>query len=328
MENLKADHQAFQELLDTVQTELSTLEEDVKTTSEEISKVVEKLNEKELTEEDIINKSTEELLGIEVLEGNKRRMEVDGTSYEFEAKETDFEALTEEATDEEILEAIRKYDIPEKDFAKFNKEERLALVNYFREQEALYAEMDRINKEYQEKIEKINRQYEEVLIDGSKEDTIKLLKEKKALYLEYNKKSAAFQIDKLIEEIENSINLNPIKKSVKKIKNHKKIVENFDKDLQNANKKFYSKLKKNRNSKFIYRENLHEELMKRFDLSEFNAKLFVYLFYGFAHTEKIISQNSVFINEVIKNICTSTLTGQDKETFVQSILEINAIVCE
>lgn len=328
MENLKADHQAFQELLDTVQTELSTLEEDVKTTSEEISKVVEKLNEKELTEEDIINKSTEELLGIEVLEGNKRSMEVDGTSYEFEAKETDFEALTEEATDEEILEAIRKYDIPEKDFAKFNKEERLALVNYFREQEALYAEMDRINKEYQEKIEKINRQYEEVLIGGSKEDTIKLLKEKKALYLEYNKKSAAFQIDKLIEEIENSINLNPIKKSVKKIKNHKKIVENFDKDLQNANKKFYSKLKKNRNSKFIYRENLHEELMKRFDLSEFNAKLFVYLFYGFAHTEKIISQNSVFINEVIKNICTSTLTGQDKETFVQSILEINAIVCE
>lgn len=328
MENLKADHQAFQELLDTVQTELSTLEEDVKATSEEISKVVEKLNEKELTEEDIINKSTEELLDIEVLEGNKRRMEVDGTSYEFEAKETDFEALTEEATDEEILEAIRKYDIPEKDFAKFNKEERLALVNYFREQEALYAELDRINKEYQEKIEKINRQYEEVLIDGSKEDTIKLLKEKKALYLEYNKKSAAFQIDKLIEEIENSINLNPIKKSVKKIKNHKKIVENFDKDLQNANKKFYSKLKKNRNSKFIYRENLHEELMKRFDLSEFNAKLFVYLFYGFAHTEKIISQNSVFINEVIKNICTSTLTGQDKETFVQSILEINAIVCE
>lgn len=328
MENLKADHQAFQELLDTVQTELSTLEEDVKTTSEEISKVVEKLNEKELTEEDIINKSTEELLGIEVLEGNKRRMEVDGTSYEFEAKETDFEALTEEATDEEILEAIRKYDIPEKDFAKFNKEERLALVNYFREQEALYAEMDRINKEYQEKIEKINRQYEEVLIGGSKEDTIKLLKEKKALYLEYNKKSAAFQIDKLIEEIENSINLNPIKKSVKKIKNHKKIVENFDKDLQNANKKFYSKLKKNRNSKFIYRENLHEELMKRFDLSEFNAKLFVYLFYGFAHTEKIISQNSVFINEVIKNICTTTLVGQDKETFVQSILEINAIVCE
>lgn len=326
MENLKQSHEEFSELLNQVTTELTDLEQDVKQTTEEIKETVNKLDN--LTEEEIYEKSVEELLGIEVIDKETRAITIDGEYIEYTTTETQYEKMTMDATEEEVIEAFNKYEIEKEIYKDLTHEQRIEIVNILREREALAIEYEQVQKEFQEAVEAINKDYNQAMLEGNIHEIVKVLKEKKELFLKYDKKSAAQKIDNLIEEVENSISLEIIKKSTAKIKNHKKIIDNYESGLKAAHKKFYTKLKKNRQSKFIYRENLEQELMTRFDLSEFNAKLFTYIFYGFAHNERIITRYSVLINEIIKNICTDTLKGEDKDKFKQSILEVNAIVCE
>lgn len=336
MENLKAikdQHEAATKLVEEIKEELATLEKDVLQTSEEIKELSNQINNQQ--DDEVIvdyseldsDKTVEELMGVEVLEDNKRRMEVDGELVEFETRETKYEKA-DNLTDEEIAEAFGKYKIEAEHYTKLNREDQIVLINYFREREALIKEMAEVNKKFESEMQELSRKHEKELLEGTKREAIEALQARKDLYLKYDKKQPAQQIQNIIDELEMSLSLDVMKKTIKNIKNHTKIIERFESDLPNAHKKFYTKLRKTPKTKFIYRENLENDLIERFGLTEFNAKLFMYLFYGFARNEKIVNQYSILINEIIKNISTQALTEEEKVIFRNSILDIVAIVCE
>lgn len=313
-----------QKLVEEIKDRIDYLESDVKETMEEINDLKKEMSEEE-QKTDL--EEVEEELNIKTIdeENNIKQMTLDnGEVIEYEYIETEYEKVPENITVEELEEELKKYDLQPEDYTGISREDMIEIANAMREREVLTKQMAEAQKEFNEKLLEFNNQITKESISGDHNQVIEILTKKRDLYAKYSKNKSVIEMDKIINEVKDSLTLEILfSKGLKKEETRIKILSSYRDNYETKNKVFAKKLSKNRKYKFIYLKNLHEYLEKNYDLNEFDSKLFLYTLYGFCHNEKIISRYSVLINEIIKNIIQpEKLTDDQKALFKASILKV------
>lgn len=322
MENMS--NQNTQELVEEIKERMDNLELEARETLEEVKTVKEELQ----SNEEIKEKSVDELLGVEHVEGNIYAVEVDGEKVEFERTETKYNALTVENTDEEINAEYERLGLDENIYNALQKEQKVELLNYFLEREALQKEMEKMQEEFQAELKELNDSITEESLK-TKTDIINLLNQKIELYKKYGYEKAIKQTENIIEEITMSINLTPFKKSASRVKNPSKVFTQYKTNFKDAEKRFFKRLEKNRTYRFVKSETLVSSLEKEFGLTEDQATLFLYVFFNSIKNKDIVERYAVCISEVIRNIMKpECLSEEQQKEFKIAMLDIVGMFVE
>lgn len=228
------------EKINELQNRINVLEENVNKDNERLEEIKEQLMEED---KELTNKSVEELLDIEVLEGDKRAITIDGERVEFENKKTEFEMFPLDSTEEEAVAELKKLEVEEELYKDQPLENKIAMINILREQEALLNEFSSMQEEFNKAMEEFNDKYNQLTFNTTKENVVKMLEEKVELYDKYGKKEASNHTKQIIEEILLSLSLNNILGKLNKLPKEK-IKNMYLTNYNNAFKKFYTRLKK------------------------------------------------------------------------------------
>lgn len=163
-------------------------------------------------------------------------------------------------------------------------------------------------KSLEEEIKDLNTELREELAKFSTDfDKTKLVESLKEMIENYkNDPKFRYEIaymQNFIKEIESCNNFEPLLKSVKKIKNPKKILDRYETDLDNALVKLVKKFNSNAHYRFVnpIKNNIVDKAIELLG-NEKDAKLFIYVFAGFASSQDRINNNSVFINEILRQL--------------------------
>lgn len=228
------------------------------------------------------------------------------------------EALTDKLTiaaqnDEEIKEETQNIEESE---IEIDDEDLIEDIDIEAEHKKLSEDVKSINDGLRDELAKLNTEFE----------TSNLINTLKGL-IEEHKGNAKFkdeikEIKNLIHELESCNNFEPLIKSVGRIKNPKKIFDRYESDLDNALKKLIGKF--NDNARYMFIDPIKNDIVgKVISLldNEQDGKLFVYVFAGYASNQKTINANSVFINEVLRQIKYSNKLSDDKKEELKSNIQ-------
>jgi hypothetical protein len=232
----------------------------------------------------------------------------------------EIELKAKELTDETVSKMIEELDPSASDIPDELQNAMLRdFKKYMEKDEEISQELERLQKEYQDLLKQNEEEFSQLMQGMNIKTLISKLENLSKVAGEIGNIKAVKHYEGLITELKSSVDLNLMFKSIGKIQNPSKVVQQTKVNFDSEMKKFRNKLAINQKYYFNDPANLLNILSKHID--EETAKIFLYSLSRFINVkgQERISQYSIFISQLIKNIYAIDEDFESKDDLIQFI---------
>jgi hypothetical protein len=217
---------------------------------------------------------------------------------------------------EMVASLVEGEDAPQELKDMFQKD----LQKYLKNDDVISDQLAKIQDEYSTLMKQNDDEFSKLMDDMNLTNLISRLEELSRLAVELGNVKAATHYNDLVIELQSTLTLDILVANLSKIKNPSKIVDQVKTNFDTEMKKLRTKLGSSRKYYFVDPSELMTVLTAH--VQEETAKVFLYSLARFINTkgQERISQYSVFINQLIKNIY-----ALNDETFVDGKVLVYSI---
>jgi hypothetical protein len=190
---------------------------------------------------------------------------------------------------------------------------------YAMRDDEIQTELAKIQDEYKAMMAENEKEYQELMGELNLKAVIEKLKGMTKVANEIGNTKVVARYDAMVMELQSSITLEIMMENIRKIKNPSKVFAQVQSGFDVELKKFRTKLGSSKTYYFTDPAKVYEVLSKHIEPE--TARVFIYSLARFVNTkgQQRVSEYSIFINQIIKNIYALDGEFESKDELIQSI---------